>query len=200
MCQRIGELSCAAPPGNAARRRQLYLSRRARFQHAPRCHPKCCRTTGQETEHPNSPLPEGFSSGTRGERHPMLQHKGRASGSARRKACGQERREQDAAGAGDSLGEQPRRRLSVRPPPHPRVPGSRRSRRDPGAVAAPLRLFGFWPAVPEQLRSDGNAETSAGAVGEAAGMSAGDVSSALNFKCHCTKSGDTGWGVNWPSH
>lgn len=74
-------------------------------------------------------------------------------------------------------------------------------------VLSLLRLFGFGQRFQTSslwFHSDGNAETLVEAVGEAvgmsAGMSAGDSNSALNFKCHCTKSGDTGWGVNWPSH
>lgn len=93
-------------------RRQLYLSRRAHSEHAAQCDPKCCRTTGQETEHLNFPPRtslQGYARGspsaaaTLGEHDPMLQHKSQVSSSARRKACGQERHEQDAAGAGTAL-------------------------------------------------------------------------------------------------
>lgn len=119
----------------------------------------------------------------------MLQRKAQVSSSARRKACGQERREQ---GAGTALVSHTAVCLSVclsvRPPCSPASPL--------GAVAAARAgCFGrrFQPS-PARFRSGGKAETSAGAVGEAVGMSAGDPNSALNFKCHCTKSGDTGLG------
>lgn len=101
-------------------------------------------------------------------------------------------------GAGDSVGEATLQFVHPTPPAPPFPPG---------AVAALLRLFGFGQRFQTSslwFLSGGNAETLVEAAGEAAGisagMSAGDPNSALNFKCHCTKSGDTGWGVNWPSH
>lgn len=145
-----GALLCRSP-GNAACRRQLYLSRRAHFKHAPRCHRKCCRTTGQETQHLN--FPPGISLQGRARGSPSAaatlgergQHKPQVSSSARRKACGQERHEQDAAGAGTALLSLTAVCPFVRPtPPAAPIP--------PGAIAALLRLFGFWPAAPDQLR------------------------------------------------
>lgn len=142
-----GALLCCSP-GNAACRRQLYLSQRAHFKHAPRCDRKCCGTTGQETEHLNFPPGtslQGHARGspsaaaTPGERGPTLQHKPQVSSSARRKACGQERHEQDAAGAGTALVSL----AAVCPSDPPCIPDSHCSRRDPSAIAALLRLFGF---------------------------------------------------------
>lgn len=167
-------------PGNAACRRQLYLSQSAHSQHAPRCDRKCCRTTGQETQHLNSP-PEGFSPRTHARvvlrcfstnpKRPV-QHGIRH---VDKRDTSRTRRER-----GTALVSLTAVCLSKPSPASPLQPAP--SGRCCSAVW-------FWAAVPERLRSDGNAETSGGAVGEAAGMSAGELNSALNFKCHCTKIG-----------
>lgn len=120
----------------------------------------------------------------------MLQHKAQVSSSARRKACGQETR------AGTALVSHTAVCLSVclSDPPAAPIPTAASTIR---ALSQLLRLVGFgqrFHTSSVQFCSGGNAETLAEAVGEAAGMSAGDPNSALNFKCHCTKSGDTGLG------
>lgn len=192
MCQRTGELSCAAPPGMPP------AGGGCTFHggHAPRCDRKCCRTTGQETEHLKFSPPQRIS--LRGPK--VLRAR-----SAQTLECpaqhgvrhvDKERRERGAAGAGDCVGEAALQfvcptniPVCLSPPLHPRS----------GRCRGGLVLAGGSRAAPppawKRRNVGGRSRRDV-----SAGMSAGDLSSALNFKCHCTKSGDTGWGVNWPSH
>lgn len=85
------------------------------------------------------------------------------------------------------------------------IPNSYHRQLNSFSVAVFLRLRIFGRALKDQLllfHSDVKSRNIGGSCRRsnwAAGMSAGDQNSALNFKCHCTKSGDTEWGVNWPS-
>lgn len=136
--------------------------------------------------------------------NPMLQHKLQVSSSAWYKACGQEETSAERSRIS-------RTALVIDAPVCQTltplwIPDSYHRQWNSVSIVAFLRLFIFGQVLKDQLLFVSfwckcrNIGRSCRKSNGAAGMSAGDQNSALNFNCHCTKSGDTERGVNRPSH
>lgn len=207
---------CTSPTSTAARESAVPFTEGEfkHSEHAPRCNCKCCRTTGRETEHLNFSPQDSFFRNTHGypakgscSNTQWVQSDALAqvtiSSSARYKACGQEETSAERSRIS-------RTALVIDAPVCQtlsplRIPDSYHRQLNSFSVIAFLRLCIFGRVLKAQLllfHSDVKSRNIGGSCRRsnwAAGMSAGDQNSALNFKCHCTKSGDTEWGVNWPS-
>lgn len=182
--------------------------------HTPQCDPQRCRTTGPDTQHLNFGPPSGISlrgMHTRGSPSTIgscstkpecpVQHgvrhvdkretragRGRAGDSAESLCCLSGSRSAVCLGVTLLF-------VCPTPPAPPIAPGCYHS-----AAEAVLVLAKGSRAAPRGFSRVEMQKHRWKLLEKPQGLSAGDPNSALNFKCHCTKSGDTGWGVNWPSH